>query len=384
MTEITKNLFYVGVNDTKIDLFEGQFKVPDGMCYNSYILKGEKTAVFDTADANFTDEWLENVSEALGGVKPDYLVVSHMEPDHSANVKRFIEKYPETKIVGNMKTFSMIKQFFGDDFTDNQTVVKDGDTLSLGGYTLTFVFAPMVHWPEVMMTYVPEIKTLFSADAFGKFGTFDKSEDWTEEARRYYIGIVGKYGVQVQNVLKKASALDIERICALHGPVLTDNISEAVELYNKWSSYTPESEGVLVAYTSVYGNTKKAALLCAEKLKENGCKNVEAVDLLRCDIYKAVADAFKYSTLVLATTTYNGDIFPAMRRFITLLTDRGYQKRKIGIIENGTWAPMCDKVIKQMFEKSKEIEFAESTFKIKSALSEDCKAQMDALVKEII
>lgn len=384
MTEITKNLFYVGVNDTKVDLFEGQYKVPDGMCYNSYILKGEKTAVFDTVDVNFTDEWLENVSEALGGAKPDYLVVSHMEPDHSANVKSFIEKYPETKIVGNLKTFSMIKQFFGDDFTDNQIIVKDGDTLDLGGYTLTFVFAPMVHWPEVMMTYVPEIKTLFSADAFGKFGTFEKNEDWAEEARRYYIGIVGKYGVQVQNVLKKASALDIERICALHGPVLTDNIAEAVELYNKWSSYTPETDGVLVAYTSVYGNTKKAALLCAEKLKENGCKDVETVDLSRCDIHKAVADAFKYSALVLATTTYNGDIFPAMRQFITLLTERGYQKRKIGVIENGSWAPMCDKTIKQMFEKSKELEFAESTVKIKSALSEDCVAQIDALVKEII
>ncbi len=384
MTEITKNLFYVGVNDTKIDLFEGQYKVPDGMCYNSYVLKGEKTAVFDTVDVNFTDEWLDNVSEALGGVNPDYLVVSHMEPDHSANVKIFIDKYPEAKIVGNLKTFSMIKQFFGDDFTDNQTVVKDGDTLDLGGYTLKFVFAPMVHWPEVMMTYSPEIKTLFSADAFGKFGTFEKIEDWAEEARRYYIGIVGKYGAQVQNVLKKASALDIERICALHGPVLTDNISEAVELYNKWSSYTPESDGVLVAYTSVYGNTKKAALLCAEKLKENGCKDVQTVDLSRCDTYKAVADAFKYGALVLATTTYNGDIFPAMRQFITLLTDRGYQKRRIGVIENGSWAPMCDKTIKQMFEKSKELEFAESTVKIKSALSEDCVAQMDALVKEII
>ncbi len=384
MTEITKNLFYVGVNDTKTDLFEGQYNIPDGMCYNSYILKGERTAVFDTVDAEFTDEWFEKVTEALGGAKPDYLVVSHMEPDHSANVKNFIDKYPETKIVGNMKTFSMLDQFFGDDFAGNQTVVKDGDTLNLGGYTLNFIFAPMVHWPEVMMTYVPEIKTLFSADAFGKFGTFDNSGDWAEEARRYYIGIVGKYGAQVQSILKKAALLDIERICSLHGPVLTDNVSNAVELYNKWSSYTPETDGVLVAYTSVYGNTKKAALLCAEKLRENGCKNVETVDLSRCDIYKAVADAFKYSALVLATTTYNGGIFPAMSRFITLLTDRGYRKRKIGVIENGTWAPMCDKTIKQMFEKSKELEFAETTVKIKSALNKDSVAQLDALVKEII
>lgn len=378
---ITEDIRYIGVNDHDIDLFEGQYTVPNGMAYNSYVIVDEKTAVMDTVDARFGEEWLEKLTAALGGRSADYLVVHHMEPDHSANVALFAQKYPQAKIVSSKQAFVMMKQFFGTDFADRQVVVGEGSTLSLGKHTLSFVAAPMVHWPEVVMSYDSADKTLFSADGFGKFGALDADEDWACEARRYYFGIVGKYGAQVQAVLKKAAALDIERICPLHGPVLSENLSYYIGLYDTWSSYRPESEGVVIAYTSVYGNTKKAAELLAQTLEEKGCKTV-LTDLARCDMAEAVEDAFRYDRLVLATTTYNTDIFPFMREFVEHLTERGYQSRKVGIIENGTWAPMAAKVIKAMLEKSRDITYAQ-TVTIRSALDENSTAQLMALADEM-
>ena len=363
---VTKDIFYVGVNDHIIDLFEGQYTVPNGMAYNSYLIVDEKIAVTDTVDAAFCKEWLNNISETLNGRNPDYLIVQHMEPDHSANIINFIEKYPETTVVANAKAFDMMENFFDASAIKNRLVVKDGDTLCLGAHTLTFVFAPMVHWPEVMVTYDAHDKVLFSADAFGKFGALDTDEDWACEARRYYIGIVGKYGAQVQSLLKKAKALDIEKICPLHGPILTENLGYYINLYDIWSSYGVESEGVMIAYTSVYGHTKKAAEMLAEKLKETGCKKVVLSDLARTDMAENVEDAFRYGKLVLATTTYNGEIFPFMKQFIDHLTERNFQNRTVGIIENGSWAPMAAKVIRQMLEKSKNINFTETTVTIKS------------------
>lgn len=383
MKNITNDIIYVGVNDHKVDLFEGQYKVPNGMSYNSYVVLDEKVTVFDTVDANFNDEWLENVSKALNGRKPDYLVVQHMEPDHSANVFNFAKAYPEAKIVGNAKTFVMIKQFFGTAFEDRQVVVKDGDSLCTGKHTFTFVFAPMVHWPEVMVTYDSFDKVLFSADGFGKFGALDVEEDWADEARRYYIGIVGKYGKPVQALLKKASALDIQIICPLHGPILTENLGYYLNLYNTWSSYAVEEEGIVLAYTSVYGNTKKAVELLAEELKNLGCEKVIVNDLARCDMSKAVADAFRYGKLVLATLTYNGDVFPFMRDFIDHLTERSYQNRTIGLIENGSWAPTAAKVMKAKFEKSSNINFVDTVVTVKSALDDTAKESIKKLAQEI-
>ncbi|MBO4627943.1 MAG: flavin reductase [Lachnospiraceae bacterium] len=380
---ITKDILYVGVNDHKVDLFEGQYDVPNGMAYNSYVILDEKIAVMDTVDRNFTHEWLDNVAGALAGRKPDYLVVQHMEPDHSANVVNFLNTYPEATVVSSSKAFTMMKNFFGKDFEDRRIVIGDGDTLSLGRHTLTFVAAPMVHWPEVMMTYDACDKVLFSADGFGKFGALDVEEDWACEARRYYFGIVGKYGVQVQNVLKKAATLDIRTICPLHGPVLTENLGYYIGLYDTWSSYTPETDGIVVCYTSVYGNTKQAALLLADKLREYGAPKVAVNDLARCDMAEAVEDAFRYSKLVLATTTYNADIFPFMREFIEHLTERGFRNRKIGIIENGSWAPQAAKTIRSMFENSKNIVFADTTVKIISALNDESKQQVDDLAREM-
>ena len=388
MKKITDTVYYAGVDDRSIDLFEGQYKVPEGMSYNSYVVMDEKIAVFDTVDARFGHEWLDNLAEILGGRKPDYLIVQHMEPDHSANILTFKNVYPDAAVVGNQKTFAMMKQFFGKDFEDCRVVVKDGDSLSLGAHKLTFVFAPMVHWPEVMVTYDAAEKLLFSADGFGKFGAaggdFAKPEDdWACEARRYYFGIVGKYGAQVQALLKKAAALDIEKILPLHGPVLAENLPYYLNLYNLWSSYTPETEGVLVAYTSVYGNTKKAAELAAEKLRAKGCPKVVLTDLARSDMAENVEDAFRYSKLVLATTTYNADIFPFMREFLEHLTERNFQKRTVAIIENGTWAPMAAKTIRSILEKSKDLTFAEPVVTIKSALTDDNKAQIEALTDEL-
>ena len=383
MKNVTNDIIYVGVNDHKVDLFEGQYKVPNGMSYNSYVVLDEKVTVFDTVDANFNDEWLENVSKALNGRKPDYLVVQHMEPDHSANVFNFAKAYPEAKIVGNAKTFVMIKQFFGTAFEDRQVVVKDGDSLCTGKHTFTFVFAPMVHWPEVMVTYDSFDKVLFSADGFGKFGALDVEEDWADEARRYYIGIVGKYGKPVQALLKKASALDIQIICPLHGPILTENLGYYLNLYNTWSSYAVEEEGIVLAYTSVYGNTKKAVELLAEELKNLGCEKVIVNDLARCDMSKAVADAFRYGKLVLATLTYNGDVFPFMRDFIDHLTERSYQNRTIGLIENGSWAPTAAKVMKAKFEKSSNINFVDTVVTVKSALDDTAKESIKKLAQEI-
>ena len=378
---ITEDIRYIGVNDHDLDLFEGQYNVPNGMAYNSYVIVDEKTAVMDTVDARFGEEWLEKLAAALGGRSADYLVVHHMEPDHSANVALFAQKYPQAKIVSSKQAFVMMKQFFGTDFADRQVVVGEGSTLSLGKHTLSFVAAPMVHWPEVVMSYDSTDKTLFSADGFGKFGALDADEDWACEARRYYFGIVGKYGAQVQAVLKKAAALDIERICPLHGPVLSENLGYYIGLYDTWSAYRPESEGVVIAYTSVYGNTKKAAELLAKTLEEKGCKTV-LTDLARCDMAEAVEDAFRYDRLVLATTTYNTDIFPFMREFVEHLTERGYQSRKVGIIENGTWAPMAAKVIKAMLEKSRNITYAQ-TVTIRSALDANSTAQLMALAEEM-
>ncbi len=380
---ISQDIRYVGVNDHEVDLFEGQYTVPNGMAYNSYVILDEKIAVMDTVDKNFGEEWLKNLSETLGGRTPDYLVVQHMEPDHSANIAGFTEAYPEAKIVATKKAFEIMGQFFGTDYADRQVVVGEKDTLSLGKHTLTFVTAPMVHWPEVIVTYDDADKVLFSADAFGKFGALDAEEDWACEARRYYIGIVGKYGVQVQALLKKAAALDIKTICPLHGPILTENLEYYIGLYNTWSSYGVESEGVAIAYTSVYGNTRKAALLLADKLKEKGCPKVAVTDLARDDMAEAVEDAFRYGKLVLATTTYNAEIFPFMREFIAHLSERNFQNRTIGIIENGSWAPMAAKVIRAAFEKSKNITFTNTTVTIKSALNAESSAQLEALAEEL-
>ncbi|MCR4638553.1 FprA family A-type flavoprotein [Ruminococcus sp.] len=384
MNKITNDIYYIGVNDHELDLFEGQYDVPNGMAYNSYIIVDDKTAVFDTVDCNFTEQWLGNIAEVLGDRKPDYLIVQHMEPDHSANIKSFLEKYPETAVVGNAKTFTMIENFFEGLTIANKLEVKEGDKLSLGKHELSFVFAPMVHWPEVMFTYDSTDKVLFSADAFGKFGALDTDEDWACEARRYYFGIVGKYGVQVQGVLKKAAALDIQTICPLHGPVLNENLGYYLGLYNTWSSYGIESEGVFIAYTSVYGNTKKAAELLKEKLEAKGCPKVAIADLAREDMAESVEDAFRYGKLVIATTTYNADIFPFMKHFILDLTERNYQNRTIGIIENGSWAATAAKVIKSMFEKSKNITWTDTTVSIKSAVKAANIEQLDALADELM
>ena len=380
---ITNDIKYIGVNDHKVDLFEGQYVVPNGMAYNSYVILDEKIAVMDTVDTNFTHEWLDNLQNTLGGKKPDYLIVQHMEPDHSANIMQFVKNYPNAKIVSSKKAFQMMKNFFGTDFADKQIVVGEGDTLVLGSHTLAFVGAPMVHWPEVIVTYDTKDKVLFSADGFGKFGALDVQEDWACEARRYYIGIVGKYGVQVQNLLKKAANLDIEIICPLHGPVLNENLGYYLNLYDIWSSYQVEDEGIVIAYTSVYGNTKKAVNLLAEKLKANGCPKVVINDLARCDMAEAVEDAFRYSKLILATTTYNSEIFPFMREFISHLTERNFQNRTVAFIENGSWAPTAAKVMKSMFEKSKNITFADTTVSILSALNDESKDALDTLANEL-
>ena len=380
---ISKDIKYIGVNDHDVDLFEGQYVVPNGMAYNSYAILDEKIAIMDTVDQRFTHEWLDNIHDALEGRKPDYLVVQHMEPDHSANIMNFVKNYPEAKIVSSAKAFAMMKNFFGTDFADNRIVVGEGDTLELGRHTLTFVTAPMVHWPEVIVTYDSADKILFSADGFGKFGALDVEEDWACEARRYYIGIVGKYGAQVQALLKKAATLDIQTICPLHGPILTENLGYYLNLYNTWSSYQPETEGIMTAYTSVYGNTKKAVMKLAEKLKANGCPKVVVNDLARCDMAEAVEDAFRYSKLVLATTTYNAGIFPFMHQFITHLTERNYSNRTVAFIENGSWAPLANKVMKGMLEKSKNLTYAENEVTILSALNDQSSAKLDALADEL-
>lgn len=374
---------YIGVNDHNIDLFEGQYVVENGMAYNSYIICDEKTAVLDTVDKKFGDEWLENIEKALGENAPDYLIVHHMEPDHSANIDRFMKKYSCAKIVASSKAFVMMKQFFGTDYEERQVVVSDGDVLNLGSHELTFITAPMVHWPEVILSYEKFTKTLFSADAFGKFGALDVEEEWDCEARRYYIGIVGKYGAQVQTLLKKAQVLEIGRICPLHGPVLTENLGHYVELYDIWSSYRPETKGVMIAYTSVYGNTEHAVKLLEEELKSLGCEKVAVYDLARCDMAEAVEDAFRYDRIVLATTTYNADVFPFMKEFINHLTERNFQNRTVGIIENGSWAPMAEKTIKAMLEKSKNITYTESGVHIKSAVSAENRTEISNLAKEL-
>ena len=380
---IIDDIRYVGVNDHNIDLFEGQYVVENGMAYNSYVIMDEQIAVMDTVDGNFTDEWLKNISDVIGDRKPSYLIVQHMEPDHSANIANFLDLYKDAKVVATAKAFVMMKQFFGTDYPERQIVVKEGDTLSLGTHTLTFVLAPMVHWPEVMVTYDSKDKVLFSADAFGKFGALDVEEDWTCEARRYYFGIVGKYGVQAQALLKKAAGLDIQTICALHGPILKENLGYYLDLYNTWSSYGVESEGVVIAYTSVYGNTKKAVELLADKLTALGCPKVTVTDLARDDMAEAVEDAFRYGKLVLATTTYNGDIFPFMKTFIEHLTERGYRNRTIGLIENGSWAPTAAKTMLKMFEGSKNLTFTDTTVTIKSAVNTENEAQIAALAEEL-
>ncbi len=380
---ITNDIKYIGVNDHKIDLFEGQYIVPNGISYNSYVILDDKIAVMDTVDASFTHEWLDNLQNALGKRKPDYLIIQHMEPDHSANIFNFAKAYPEATIVSSAKAFTMMQNFFGTDFSDKRIVVGEGDTLSLGKHILTFVTAPMVHWPEVIVTYDSTDKVLFSADGFGKFGALDVEEDWACEARRYYIGIVGKYGAQVQALLKKAATLDIEKICPLHGPILTENLGYYLGLYNTWSSYQPEEEGIVIAYTSVYGNTKKAVNLLAEKLKASGCPKVVVNDLARCDMAEAVEDAFRYSKLVLATTTYNAEIFPFMREFINHLTERGFKNRTVAFIENGSWAPLAAKVMKEMMEKCKNITYTDTTVRILSALNDESKGQIDNLVAEL-
>ena len=380
---ISNDIKYIGVNDHEIDLFEGQYDVPNGMAYNSYAIIDEKIAIMDSVDARFTHQWLDNIQNAIGDRKPDYLVVHHMEPDHSANIHRFAKAYPEAKIVSSSKAFAMMKGFFGTDFAENRIIVGEGDTLPLGRHTLTFVTAPMVHWPEVIVSYDSADKVLFSADGFGKFGALDIDEDWACEARRYYIGIVGKYGAQVQNLLKKAANLDIQTICPLHGPVLTENLDYYIGLYNTWSSYKAETEGIAIVYTSVYGNTKEAVLQLAEKLKEKGCPKVAVNDLARCDMAEAVEDAFRYSKTVLATTTYNADIFPFMREFINHLTERNFQNRTVAFIENGSWAPMAAKIMKGMLENCKNLTYADTTVKLLSALSEDSTAQLNSLADEL-
>lgn len=381
--EITKDILYVGVNDHQVDLFEGQYAVPNGMAYNSYVITDDKIAVMDTVDAHFTHEWLDNLDNALNGRKPDYLIVQHMEPDHSANIANFMQVYKDAVIVSSAKAFAMMKQFFGTDFEERQRVVAEGDTLTLGKHTLTFVAAPMVHWPEVIVTYDSFDKVLFSADGFGKFGALDVEEDWACEARRYYIGIVGKYGAQVQALLKKAGGLDIQTICPLHGPVLKENLGYYLGFYNTWSSYEPESEGVMIAYTSIYGHTKAAVEKLAELLKNNGCPKVVVTDLARDDMAEAVEDAFRYNKLVLATTTYNADIFPFMRTFIDHLTERNYQNRTVGFIENGTWAPLAAKTMKSMLEKSKKLNLLEPVVTIKSALNDESAEKLSALAEAL-
>ncbi len=380
---ISNDIKYIGVNDHKIDLFEGQYVVPNGMAYNSYVIFDEKIAVMDTVDAGFTHEWLDNLQNALDGRSPDYLVVQHMEPDHSANIANFAKAYPNATLVASAKAFAMMKNFFGMDYADRRIVVGEGDTLVLGRHTLTFVTAPMVHWPEVIVTYDSYDKVLFSADGFGKFGALDVDEDWACEARRYYIGIVGKYGAQVQVLLKKAAGLDIRTICPLHGPVLTENLGYYIGLYNTWSSYQPEEEGIVIAYTSVYGNTRRAVMQLAEQLRAKGCPKVIVNDLARCDMAEAVEDAFRYSKLVLATTTYNADIFPFMRTFIDHLTERNYSNRTVALIENGSWAPMAAKIMRGMLEKSKNITYTDTSVKIMSALNADSSAQLEALSDEL-
>lgn len=380
---VTEDIRYIGVNDHDVDLFEGQYTVENGMSYNSYVILDEKVAVMDTVDAHFGVEWLQNLETELNGRRPDYLVVQHMEPDHSANIAVFMETYPETQIVSSAKAFVMMQQFFGTDFPERKVVVGEGSTLKLGRHTLTFVTAPMVHWPEVIVTYDSTDKVLFSADGFGKFGALDVEEDWADEARRYYIGIVGKYGAQVQALLKKAAALDIAIICPLHGPVLNENLGYYLDKYNTWSSYAVEDEGVVIAYTSVYGHTKEAVEELAEKLNQRGCPNVVVADLARCDMAEAVADAFRYSKLVLATTTYNATIFPHMQNFIDHLTARNYQGRTVGMIENGAWAPVAAKVMKKMLETSKNLTYTDTTVTVKCALNDASRAQIDALADEL-
>ncbi|MBD8960476.1 MAG: MBL fold metallo-hydrolase [Clostridiales bacterium] len=380
---ISDDIRYVGVNDHAVDLFEGQYTVPNGMSYNSYVILDDKIAVMDTVDAHFTHEWMDNLQNLLGDRAPDYLIVQHMEPDHSANIANFMKLYTNATIVSSAKAFTMMEQFFGTDYADRRIVVGEGDTLPLGKHTLTFVTAPMVHWPEVIMTYDTADKVLFSADGFGKFGALDADEPWADEARRYYIGIVGKYGAQVQSVLKKAATLDIAAICPLHGPVLTENLGYYLGLYNTWSSYAVEEEGIVIAYTSVYGHTKKAVELLADKLRTGSCPAVRVYDLARCDMAAAVADAFRYSKLVLATTTYNAEIFPFMHTFITHLTERGFRGRTVGLIENGSWAPLAAKIMRELFAKSKNITFTETTVTIRSALNETSMAQLDALAGEL-
>ena len=380
---ITNDIKYTGVNDHLIDMFEGQFVAPNGMAYNSYVILDEKIAVMDSVEKKFAEEWLSNLKNALGEKAPDYLIVQHMEPDHSANIARFLEIYPDAVVVSSAKAFDMIQNFFGTDLSTHRIIVKDGDTLSLGKHKLTFITAPMVHWPEVIMTYDAYDKILFSADAFGKFGGLDVEDDWVSEARRYYFGIIGKYGAQVQTVLKKLSALDVQKICPLHGPVLQDDLEAYFNLYDTWSSYGVESDGVVIAYTSVYGHTKEAVELLAQKLEENGCPKVVINDLARCDMFKAVEDAFRYGKLVLATTTYNANLFPFMKEFIHHLTERNFQNRTIGLIENGSWAPKAAEIMKEMLSECKDLTFADTTVKILSALNEDSTAQVNALAKEL-
>ncbi len=381
--KVTEDIRYIGVNDYDIDLFEGQYAVKNGMAYNSYVVLDEKIAVLDTVDARFGEAWLANLKDTLGSRLPDYLIVQHMEPDHSANIAKFMEAYPAAQVVASAKAFVMMKQFFGTDYAERHVVVGEGATLSLGAHTLTFVTAPMVHWPEVIVTYDDKDKVLFSADGFGKFGALDADEDWADEARRYYIGIVGKYGAQVQALLKKAAKLDIQMICPLHGPVLSENLGYYLEKYNTWSSYAVEDEGILIAYTSIYGHTKAAVELLAEKLREKGCPKVVVADLARCDMAQAVADAFRYGKLVLATTTYNAGIFPFMQTFIDHLTERNYQNRTVGMIENGSWAAMAAKTMKKMLESSKNLTFTDTTVTLKSALSDESRAQIEALAAEL-
>ncbi len=380
---ISDNIKFIGVNDRMLDLFEGQYPVPNGMCYNSYAILDEKIAIVDTVDANFTEEWLNNIKGVLNGRKPDYLIIQHMEPDHSANIANFVERYKDITIVASAKAFSMMKNFFGTDFSDKQLIVSDGETLSLGKHELTFFTAPMVHWPEVIVTYDSTDKVLFSADAFGKFGTYDAKEEWADEARRYFFGIVAKYGAQVQNLLKKTASLDIATICPLHGPVLCKDLGYYLDLYDTWSSYRAESNGVVIAYTSVYGNTKKAVLQLAEMLKANGCDKIVLHDLARCDMSKAVESAFRYSKLILATTTYNADIFPFMREFICHLTDHNFQNRTVAFIENGSWAPCAVKLMKSALEKCKNLTYADASVTITSALSEESIKQLQALAAEL-
>ena len=380
---ITDDIFYIGVNDHELDLFEGQYPIPNGMAYNSYLIADDKIAVIDSVEKRFCQEWLGSIDRVLNGRAPDYIVIQHMEPDHSGSLADFMHAYPDAVVVASAKAFAMMKAFSGSEYAERRRIVVEGDTLNLGKHALTFIAAPMIHWPEVMMTYDQESKTFFSADAFGKFGALDIEEDWACEARRYYFGIVGKYGMQVQTLLKKVAPLSIKRICSLHGPVLDSNLSDYLNLYNTWSSYVAESEGVMIACASIYGNTMKAAELLKEKLLENGCPKVILTDLARCDVFEAVEDAFRYSKIVLASSTYNADVFPCMKTFIHHLTERNFQKRTVALMENGSWAPTAAKVMRGMLENSKNLTFADTTVKILSALSDDSRAQIDALAKEL-